>query len=62
MSVPLVLMNSFYTDNDAKKVIDKYKAFGVDIHTFNQSVFPFISEETLEPIANSFYTESNFEK
>lgn len=62
MSVPLVLMNSFHTDNDAKKVIDKYKQFRVDIHTFNQSVFPFISEETLEPISKSFNTEVNLEK
>lgn len=62
MCIPLVFMNSLYTDKDAQKIICKYKERGVDIHTFNQSVFQYISEETLEPIVNSVSTEKNLEK
>uniref|UniRef100_A0A3Q3XL79 UTP--glucose-1-phosphate uridylyltransferase n=1 Tax=Mola mola TaxID=94237 RepID=A0A3Q3XL79_MOLML len=35
--VPLVLMNSFNTDDDTKKILQKYKHHRVKIHTFNQS-------------------------
>lgn len=35
--VPLVLMNSFNTDEDTKKILQKYKHHQVKIHTFNQS-------------------------
>lgn len=35
--VPLVLMNSFNTDDDTKKILQKYKHHRVNIHTFNQS-------------------------
>lgn len=35
--VPLVLMNSFNTDVDTKKILQKYKHHRVNIHTFNQS-------------------------
>lgn len=35
--VPLVLMNSFNTDEDTKKILQKYKHHRVNIHTFNQS-------------------------
>lgn len=36
-NVPLVLMNSFNTDEDTAKVLRKYKGFQVQIFTFNQS-------------------------
>lgn len=35
--VPLVLMNSFNTDEDTKKILQKYTHHRVKIHTFNQS-------------------------
>lgn len=35
--VPLVLMNSFNTDEDTKKILQKYTHYRVKIHTFNQS-------------------------
>lgn len=35
--VPLVLMNSFNTDEDTKKILQKYTHHCVKIHTFNQS-------------------------
>jgi len=36
-NVPLVLMNSFYTDEDTHKILRKYTHMNVEIHTFNQS-------------------------
>jgi len=59
--VPLVLMNSFLTDEDTMKIIRKYAAFQVRIKTFNQSCFPRINKESLMPIARSFNPEDNVE-
>ena len=53
VSVPLVLMNSFNTDEDTAKVLRKYKRVQVQMYTFNQSRYPRINKETLMPIANS---------
>ena len=50
-NVPLVLMNSFNTDDDTQKIIRKYKGIDVEIHTFNQSCYPRINKESLLPIA-----------
>ena len=36
-NVPLVLMNSFNTDEETKKIINKYNHIKVKIYTFNQS-------------------------
>uniref|UniRef100_S4PXG0 UTP--glucose-1-phosphate uridylyltransferase n=3 Tax=Parargina TaxID=366209 RepID=S4PXG0_9NEOP len=52
-NVPLVLMNSFNTDEDTQKVIHKYKGLKLDIHTFNQSCHPRINRESLLPIAKN---------
>ncbi|XP_038221253.1 UTP--glucose-1-phosphate uridylyltransferase isoform X1 [Zerene cesonia] len=49
-NVPLVLMNSFNTDEDTQKVIRKYKGLKLDIHTFNQSCHPRINRESLLPV------------
>ncbi|XP_015236430.1 UTP--glucose-1-phosphate uridylyltransferase-like isoform X1 [Cyprinodon tularosa] len=51
--VPLVLMNSFNTDEDTNKILQKYKHHRVKIHTFNQSRYPRINKESLLPIAKS---------
>lgn len=51
--VPLVLMNSFNTDEDTQKVLRKYKGFRVKIYTFMQSRHPRINKESLMPIAKS---------
>lgn len=61
VNVPLVLMNSFNTDDDTEKIIRKYKGFKVDIHTFNQSCYPRIGRETLLPIAKNCAVEENME-
>jgi len=50
-SVPLVLMNSFNTEEDTQKVLRKYENFDVKIYTFLQSRYPRINKESLLPIA-----------
>ncbi|CAJ1052866.1 UTP--glucose-1-phosphate uridylyltransferase-like [Xyrichtys novacula] len=54
--VPLVLMNSFNTNEDTKKILQKYKHHRVNIHTFNQSRYPRINKESLLPIAKNMGT------
>ncbi|CAH2005894.1 unnamed protein product [Acanthoscelides obtectus] len=61
VNVPLVLMNSFNTDEDTEKIIRKYKNLNVEIHTFNQSCFPRISRDSLLPIAKSGRVHENIE-
>lgn len=51
--VPLVLMNSFNTDEDTEKILRKYSQMKIKIHTFNQSRYPRINRESLLPIAKS---------
>lgn len=46
--VPLVLMNSFNTDELMKPHVDAIK--GLKIYTFNQNKFPRIYTDTLEPV------------
>ncbi|GBP97264.1 UTP--glucose-1-phosphate uridylyltransferase [Eumeta japonica] len=58
--VPLVLMNSFNTDEDTEKIIRKYKGFRVQIYTFNQSCFH-ASVESFLPIAKDFDVEKDIE-
>ena len=49
--VPLVLMNSFLTDEDTEKIVRKYSGFQVTIKTFKQSCYPRINKDTLMPVA-----------
>jgi len=49
--VPLILMNSFNTDGETRKIVQKYGRSKVNIVTFNQSRFPRIGKETLLPVA-----------
>ncbi|CAD7081970.1 unnamed protein product [Hermetia illucens] len=60
-NVPLILMNSFNTDEDTEKIIRKYKGFRVQIYTFNQSCFPRISRESFLPVARDFDVENDME-
>ncbi|XP_013173494.1 PREDICTED: UTP--glucose-1-phosphate uridylyltransferase isoform X1 [Papilio xuthus] len=60
-NVPLVLMNSFNTDEDTQKVIRKYKGLKLDIHTFNQSCHPRINRESLLPVAKEGNVHSDIE-
>lgn len=60
-NVPLVLMNSFNTDEDTEKIVRKYKGFQVNIHSFNQSCFPRISRDSLLPVATKQDVRDNLE-
>jgi len=53
VDVPLVLMNSFYTEDDTKTILKKYGNLGVTIHTFQQSKYPRIYLDTLLPVAKT---------
>ncbi len=59
--VPLVLMNSFNTDEETHKIIKKYSGFRIRILTFNQSRYPRIHKESLMPIAKDVHTEKDLE-
>merc|ERR1712200_17285 len=59
--VPLVLMNSFNTDEETMKIIRKYSGFKVTIRTFNQSRFPRINKESLMPIAKSCRSDDDMD-
>nr|QBH73764.1 UTP-glucose-1-phosphate uridylyltransferase 2 [Aphelinus abdominalis] len=60
-NVPLVLMNSFNTDDDTQKIIRKYKGIDIEIHTFNQSCYPRINKESLLPIAKHSHIHEDLE-
>merc|ERR1712121_394791 len=60
-NVPLVLMNSFNTDEDTMKIIRKYSGFNISIRTFNQSRYPRINKDSLSPIAKTCTTEDDIE-
>lgn len=51
--IPLLLMNSFNTDTETKRIIHKYRAQPLKIMTFNQSRFPRVSKESLLPMPDS---------
>ncbi|XP_056641129.1 UTP--glucose-1-phosphate uridylyltransferase isoform X1 [Diorhabda carinulata] len=61
VNVPLVLMNSFNTDEDTEKIIRKYKNIQIEIHTFNQSCYPRINRDSLLPIAKNSDLHNNME-
>ncbi|CAO3619570.1 unnamed protein product [Cunninghamella echinulata] len=50
VSVPFILMNSFNTDEETKRIVQKYATHNVDIITFNQSRHPRIKKESLLPV------------
>lgn len=50
VDVPLVLMNSFNTDDDTQKLLKKYANVKVAVHSFCQSRYPRVNKETLMPI------------
>ncbi|XP_064602131.1 UTP--glucose-1-phosphate uridylyltransferase-like isoform X2 [Liolophura sinensis] len=57
--VPLVLMNSFNTDEDTQNILRRYSQIKVKIFTFLQSRFPRINRESLLPIAKNFGPDSD---
>ncbi|KAI9223389.1 UTP--glucose-1-phosphate uridylyltransferase family [Blastocladiella britannica] len=49
VKVPLILMNSFNTDDETNRIVQKYLSHEVVILTFNQSKFPRIFKDSLLP-------------
>jgi len=47
--IPLILMTSFNTHDDTLRIIKKYVSQDISITTFNQSRYPRIWKETLQP-------------
>ena len=54
VNVPLILMNSFNTDDDTQNIIKKYEGQNVDIITFNQSRYPRIYKDSLLPVPKEY--------
>jgi len=46
-------MNSFNTDDETKRIIQKYSGHKIDILTFNQSRYPRVNKESLLPMPRS---------
>ena len=59
VNVPLILMNSFNTDEETHKIIQKYGSHQIRIITFNQSRYPRIGKETLLPLADNHVGAKN---
>ena len=59
--VPLVLMESFYTEHETQKLIKKYEKFRVRIYTFTQSCYPRLNKESLLPMAKDVHVEKHVE-
>jgi UTP--glucose-1-phosphate uridylyltransferase len=54
-------MNSFNTDEETNKIINKYHHIKVKIYTFNQSRYPRIDRDTLLPVARSASSSSDLD-
>lgn len=50
VTVPLILMNSFYTHEETKRVIEKYHG-RLEVKTFQQNKFPRLLEDSLQPLS-----------
>jgi UTP--glucose-1-phosphate uridylyltransferase len=57
VNVPLVLMNSFNTDDDTQNIIKKYEGHNIDILTFNQSRYPRVLKDSLLPAPKTFNSQ-----
>lgn len=54
VDVPVILMTSFHTIEDTLRVIRNYAHHKVRITTFNQSRYPRVYKESLQPCPGSF--------
>ncbi|KAJ2501118.1 UTP-glucose-1-phosphate uridylyltransferase [Coemansia sp. RSA 1972] len=57
--VPLILMNSFNTDEDTSKIVQKYSTHNVSICTFNQSRYPRFKTDSNLPLARTPENQPN---
>ncbi|CAG8541229.1 1683_t:CDS:2, partial [Paraglomus occultum] len=53
VNVPFILMNSFNTDEETKRIVQKYGNQNVRILTFNQSRYPRVNKESFLPMPRS---------
>jgi len=53
VNVTFILMNSFNTDEETQRIIQKYANHNIQILTFNQSRYPRIHKESLLPLPRS---------
>eukprot|EP01088_Endostelium_zonatum_P014004 TRINITY_DN2907_c0_g1_i1.p1 TRINITY_DN2907_c0_g1~~TRINITY_DN2907_c0_g1_i1.p1 ORF type:complete len:548 (-),score=121.95 TRINITY_DN2907_c0_g1_i1:86-1729(-) len=60
-NIPLLLMNSFYTDTNVRKVLPKYDNLKTEIIPFVQRRYPRIDKESLLPVASHLNSESALE-
>lgn len=56
VDTPLILMNSFKTNEETIKIIRKYSSHNLTIHCFNQSCFPCIDGGHYSPIPTSRFS------
>mmetsp|Transcript_7527 Transcript_7527/g.16400 ORF Transcript_7527/g.16400 Transcript_7527/m.16400 type:complete len:509 (+) Transcript_7527:212-1738(+) len=56
VDVPLILMNSFNTDEETKRVVSKYAKRHVSIRTFVQSKFPRCDKTTMTPVTTEKFS------
>lgn len=56
-NVPLVLMNSFNTSEETERMVQKYRNFRLQVHTFEQSRHPRIYADSLNIVPNSYNDE-----
>jgi UTP--glucose-1-phosphate uridylyltransferase len=54
VDVPLLLMNSFNTDEDTAAVLHKYAGCATTIKSFNQSKFPRMYRDTMQPAPKTY--------
>ncbi|KAJ3693935.1 hypothetical protein LUZ60_009415 [Juncus effusus] len=57
--VPLLLMNSFNTNEDTLKIVEKYADSSVEIHTFNQSKYPRLVVDEFLPLPSKGRTDKD---
>ena len=58
-NVPLVLMNSFYTQEKTREILGKYSQSNIRILTFNQSRHPRFWKDSLLPVPTRFDSPSS---
>lgn len=50
VSVPLILMNSFNTDDETGRIVQRYSSHQIEIMTFNQSRYPRVMKDSQLPM------------
>mmetsp|Transcript_4044 Transcript_4044/g.8698 ORF Transcript_4044/g.8698 Transcript_4044/m.8698 type:complete len:561 (+) Transcript_4044:649-2331(+) len=59
VDVPLILMNSFNTDKETKRLLSRYDDRHVSIKTFSQTCFPLLDRSTVTPLASGKFSKQS---